>query len=110
MLADFRLYLTTCGSRAIADRLAGSLVERRLAACVSVLPGVSSTYRWGGKIERADEVLVIIKSSRDAMQAIEDMIRNISGYELPELLAIDIAAGSTDYLAWLGQSLSETQS
>jgi periplasmic divalent cation tolerance protein len=96
-----QLVLTTCGSREIADRLANILVERRLAACVNVLPGVSSVYRWQGKIERDQEVLLVIKSIRTNLQAIEQTIREISGYELPELVAVEIADGSADYLAWV---------
>jgi periplasmic divalent cation tolerance protein len=104
--ADLQLVLTTCGSREIADRLALTLVERRFAACVNVLPAVSSIYRWAGKIERADEVLVIIKTAREQLMAIENAIREISGYELPEVLAIDIAGGSADYLSWVADSVS----
>ena len=103
MSSEFRLVLTTCDSREVADRLAGALVERRQAACVNVLPGVSSTYRWQGKIECDQEVLLLIKSTQEQLMAIEQTIREISGYELPELIAVDIADGSADYLAWVAE-------
>ena len=107
MSADLRLVLTTCGSREVADRLAGTLVERRLAACVNVLPGMSSTYRWMGKIERDDEVLLIIKTAESELSAIESTIRAVSGYELPEVLAVEIAGGSAEYLGWVAASVGE---
>jgi periplasmic divalent cation tolerance protein len=106
MSDELRLVLTTCGSRDVADRLAGALVERRLAACVNVLPGVRSTYRWQGRLERDDEVLVLIKTARHRLPAIEDTIRQISGYELPEIVAVDIAGGGANYLAWVADAVS----
>ena len=100
-MSDLRLVLTTCGDRKVADRLATALVERRLAACINVLPEVRSTYRWDGKIERDDEVLVLIKTQEAKLTAIDETIRAISGYELPELIAVDISGGSPKYLAWV---------
>jgi periplasmic divalent cation tolerance protein len=105
MASDLRLVLTTCGSRDVADRLACALVERRLAACVNVLPQVSSTYRWLGKIERDDEVLVFIKTAATELKMMEATIREISGYELPELIAVEITGGSGRYLAWVAESV-----
>ena len=105
MGGDLKLVLTTCGSREIADRLALALVEQRLAACVNVIPGVRSTYRWAGKVERADELLVIIKTARKHLVNIEIAIKEISGYELPEVLAFDVAGGSADYLSWVSDSV-----
>jgi periplasmic divalent cation tolerance protein len=105
MGADLKLVLTTCGSREIADRLALALVERRLAACVNVLPGMGSTYRWAGRIERGDEFLVMIKTADTELAAIEATVRAISGYELPELIAVEIVGGSADYLAWVAGSV-----
>lgn len=107
MSADLRLVLTTCGSREVADRLAGTLVERRLAACVNVLPGMTSTYRWMGKIERDTEVLVIIKTAETQLSAIESTVKAVSGYELPELVAVEIAGGSAGYLDWVAASVGE---
>jgi periplasmic divalent cation tolerance protein len=107
MGADLKLVLTTCGSREIADRLALALVERRLAACVNVIPGVRSTYRWAGRIEQADEFVLMIKTASKELQAIEATIRATSGYELPELVAVEIAGGSADYLDWVAASVGE---
>lgn len=109
MGGDLRLVLTTCGSREIADRLALALVERRLAACVNVIPGVRSTYRWAGKIEQADEFVLMIKTASKQLAAIEAAIKAVSGYELPELVAVEIAGGSADYLEWVAASVTKEQ-
>jgi periplasmic divalent cation tolerance protein len=107
--SDLRLVLTTCGSREVADRIAAVLVEERLAACVNVLPGITSTYRWQEKIETDDEVLMLIKTAKPELSAIEATIRTLSGYELPELIAVEIAGGSADYLRWVETSIGEAQ-
>jgi periplasmic divalent cation tolerance protein len=107
MSTDLRIVLTTCPSRDLADQLAFALVKRRLAACVNVIPSVSSTYRWAGKIERDSEVLLIIKTAATEIAAIEAAVRAISGYDLPELVAIEISGGSSDYLAWVAASVGE---
>jgi len=106
MATELRLALTTCGSRDIAERLAGTLVERRLAACVNVLPGVSSVYRWQGSIARDDEVLLLIKTAQQRLDAVGATIREISGYELPELVTLEIS-GDPDYLAWVAAEVKE---
>ena len=107
MGGDLKLVLTTCGSREIADRLALALVEQRLAACVNVIQGVRSTYRWAGRIEQADEFVLMIKTAGEKLAAIEATIRAVSGYELPELVAVEIAGGSADYLDWVAAALAE---
>ena len=107
MGSDLRIVLTTCADPGVADRLARQLVEERRAACVNVVPGVASTYRWLGKIERDDEVLLVIKTKVTELEAIETTIRTLSGYELPELIAVEVAGGSADYLAWLAASVGE---
>jgi periplasmic divalent cation tolerance protein len=107
MSRNLRLVLTTCGSRDVADQLARTLVERRLAACVNVLPAVSSTYRWMGKIERDDEVLLLIKTAQTQLAAIETTLEAIAGYELPELVAVEITGGSETYLDWVAASIGE---
>ena len=109
-MPDLRLVMTTCGSAEVAGKLASELVERRLAACVNVLPQMTSTYRWKGKVERDQETLVLIKTTSDRIDAIESTIRSVSGYELPELIAVDIVDGSRDYLAWVAESIGETAS
>lgn len=107
MSSDLRLVFTTCSSQSMAEELAASLVEHRHAACVNVLPAVSSIYRWLGKIERADEVLLVIKTAMSELPAIERTITALAGYELPEVVAVEIDGGSSDYLAWVAASIGE---
>lgn len=106
MQARALLILTTCRTETEADALAGELVERRLAACVNRIAGVASTYRWQGKVQRDSESLLLIKATASQLPAIEATIRARSGYELPELLAVPVTAGSADYLQWLAASVA----
>ncbi len=101
------LVLTTCGSREDADRLGKLLVEQRLAACVNAVGDVSSTYRWQGQVHQDRETLLVIKTTESRYSAVEQAIRLHSTYELPEVVAIPVHAGSPAYLAWLGESVAE---
>lgn len=85
-----------------ARGIAAELVERRLAACVNLLPGVESIYRWEGKVERAGEVLAVIKTTR--YPELEVALKELHPYEVPEILALPVAAGLAGYLKWLGES------
>ncbi|MCW1914357.1 divalent-cation tolerance protein CutA [Luteolibacter sp. GHJ8] len=82
-----------------ARQIGAALVERQVAACVNLLPGVESIYRWEGKVEQASEVMGIIKTT--CYPELEAAIRELHPYEVPEILALPIAAGSTGYLEWL---------
>lgn len=101
-----QLILCACPPDA-ADRLAGALVEARLAACVSVLPGIRSTYRWQGAIEQADETLLLIKTGADRVPALVDRIRELHPYELPEVIVVEAAGGLPAYLAWVAAETRE---
>jgi periplasmic divalent cation tolerance protein len=101
------LVLCTCPDEAVADRIASAVVEERLAACVNCLPGVTSTYRWQGKIHRDGEVLLLIKTTRERFDALREHIIALHPYELPEVIAVDIALGHAPYLAWID---TETES
>jgi len=96
------LCLSTCPDATTARRIADALVDARLAACVSVLPGVASTYRWEGQVERAEEVLLLIKTTHDAWPALQARLPDLHPYELPELLAVE-AAGLPAYLEWIAR-------
>ena len=97
----FQIVLTTCPDAASAEHIAQALVEEGLAACVNILPPMHSIYRWKGKIERASEQLLVIKSATARFPAICDRVRNLHPYELPEIIAVPIAEGLPEYLAWL---------
>lgn len=107
MTKETMIVLTTCGSEEDAGALARALVERRLAACVNALGKVSSTYRWKGEIQQDRETLLIIKTTASRLPAVEKTIRELSKYELPEVVALPIAAGGADYLAWIRESVGE---
>ncbi|HOV57946.1 MAG TPA: divalent-cation tolerance protein CutA [Rhodanobacteraceae bacterium] len=91
----------TCPNPDVADRLARTLVEERLAACVSRVPGVVSTYRWQGQVEVAAEVLLLIKTTQERFEALRTRLVELHPYDVPEVIACAIAAGHTPYLDWL---------
>ena len=83
------------------------LVEGRLAACVNAIGKVASAYRWKGEVQQDQETLLIIKTTAARLAAVEKAIRTHSKYELPEVIAVPVQAGSADYLAWLRESVAE---
>lgn len=91
---------------AAAEGLARALVEARLCACVNVLPGVRSVFRWQGAVDTADEALLVAKTTRAVVPALTERIRQLHPYEVPEVLALPVAAGLPAYLAWLGESVA----
>jgi periplasmic divalent cation tolerance protein len=99
------LVLVTCPPAA-ATAIATALVEARTAACVNLLPGVTSVYRWQGAIERAGETLLIAKTTADGYAAVEATVRAAHPYELPEIVAVSISAGLPAYLQWLADSVA----
>jgi periplasmic divalent cation tolerance protein len=99
--------LTTCGNAADAGALARALVERRLAACVNAVSHVASTYRWKGEVLEDQETLLIIKTTAARLAALEQAIRELSKYEVPEVIALPVRAGGADYLAWVAESVAE---
>ena len=110
-MTDKIVVVSTCSSEEEAERLARMLVERRLAACVNVIPRVRSFYRWQGAIESADELLLVIKSSRELFAQLRDALAAGHSYEVPEIIAIPVVGGSEAYLNWIDASLqSESDS
>jgi periplasmic divalent cation tolerance protein len=103
-LTDKFVILVTCGSTAEAKRIARAVVEARLAACVNILPGaVTSIYRWKEKVESARERLLLIKTSRKHLAKVQATVERLHSYEVPEFIALSIAAGSRKYLAWMDE-------
>jgi periplasmic divalent cation tolerance protein len=97
------IVLTTLSADADAAALARTLVDERLAACVNVLPVMTSIYRWQGKVEQDREQQIVIKTMSDRVAALQARLRELHPYELPEFLVLD-AGGSEAYLAWVGES------
>ena len=90
--------------------MARALVEKRLAACVNVIPGIRSVYRWKDAIEDEEEVLLLIKSSRALMAELREEIERLHSYEVPEVIALSIVDGSERYLSWITQELAHKPS
>ncbi|HEX4145034.1 MAG TPA: divalent-cation tolerance protein CutA [Pirellulales bacterium] len=105
-MTQFVQVITTVGSRGEAERIAAQLVDQRLAACVQVVGPVSSTFRWREAIEISEEWLCLAKTTRDCFSAVERQIRSLHSYELPEIIALPIVAGSTDYLDWIASEVA----
>jgi periplasmic divalent cation tolerance protein len=100
-----RLILSSCANKEEADRIAQALVEEGLAGCVSIVPGLESTYRWQSKIERSSEVLLLIKTDAAHAGQAGERLAALHSYEVPEILVLEIANGSKGYLEWLGSAL-----
>jgi periplasmic divalent cation tolerance protein len=105
-MTDKIVVLTACDSEQQAVQIARHLVEQRLAACVNILPGVRSIYRWKDAVEDATEFMLVIKSRRDLFSAIRTELAKIHSYELPESIALPIVDGSDAYLSWLDRELA----
>jgi periplasmic divalent cation tolerance protein len=100
------IVLCTCPDEAAAERIATALVEERLAACVNRIPHIASIYRWQGKVCRDTEYLLLIKTTRERFEALRERIVALHPYELPEVIAVDIASGLAPYLAWIESATS----
>ena len=99
------LVMSTVGSREDAERIAQALVGERLAACVNVVPGLLSIYRWKGAVERADELLLLIKTRAEMVEDLGARLRALHPYEVPELVVVPIAGGHGAYLDWITDSV-----
>jgi periplasmic divalent cation tolerance protein len=104
-MTNKRLVLTTAGSHEEARQLANALVERRCAACVNIVPHIESIYRWEGKIEQAEEWLLLIKTTEAAFERLRETIRELHSYRVPECISLPIEAGSIPYLNWIEESI-----
>jgi periplasmic divalent cation tolerance protein len=96
-----RIVLTTVGSREEAERLARTLVEERLAACVTAIPGAQSIYRWQGEVESSAETLLLIKTSLEHLPALEARLHALHSYQTPDFLVLMVESGSHAYLDWM---------
>ena len=100
-MSQYQICLCTCPDEELAQSLARSLIEAKLAACVNILPAVQSVYQWKGKIEKDRELLLLIKTAQHLFPAIETHILARHPYELPEIIAVPIEAGFKPYLQWI---------
>jgi len=106
-MTEARIILTTAGSHDEARKIAHALVDRKLAACVNIVPQVESVYRWQGKVENTAEWLLVIKTQAAAFERVRDAVRELHSYELPECLLLEISDGSPEYLAWIRENVGQ---
>jgi periplasmic divalent cation tolerance protein len=104
-MTDKIVVLSSCGAEEEAARVAKHLLEKKLAACVSVLPGARSLYWWQGAIEDSTEWLLVIKSTRACFARLSEELRSVHSYKVPEILALPVVDGSQDYLEWMDREI-----
>jgi periplasmic divalent cation tolerance protein len=107
--SDAVVVLTTVATPSAATSLVRALLDRRLVACGTILPGARSLYRWEGRIADEPEVVVLLKTQRARLPAIEEAFAALHPYTLPELLAVDVAHGLERYLGWIGAETAEPE-
>lgn len=107
MAEPVQLILCTCPDTEVAERIATALVEERLAACVTMLPESTSIYRWQDRIERDREIPLLIKTQSVLFERLSERLTTLHPYDVPEIIAMDIAAGSLPYLDWLSSCTSQ---
>ena len=101
------LILNTTDTPDLAQKIASALVEAHEAACVNIIPGIRSIYRWQGKVCDEGECLLLIKTSAEKFEAVRATIRRLHSYEVPEIIAVPITAGDPDYLGWIASSIAD---
>ena len=106
-MSNARVVLSTAGSHDEARKIAYALVEQRLAACVNLIGGVHSVYRWNDAVETADEVLLLIKTREEMVDAVRTRVHQLHSYEVPEFLVLDVAEGSSAYLDWIASCVAD---
>lgn len=104
-MTDKKIVLSTAGSQEEARKIAHALVEQRLAACVNIVSPVESIYRWQGKVESAQEWMLVIKTTGAAFSRVRDAISELHSYDLPECIVLAVEDGSAEYLKWIGESV-----
>ena len=105
-MTDARIVLTTVATHEVAIKMARTLVEEKLAACVKVAPAVESFYWWQGKLDHSLEYVLMIKSEAQKIDALRERLLNLHPYELPEFIVLPVESGSAPYLTWIHESLA----
>ena len=105
MAKSYVLIMVTCASQEEARKISGRLLAKRLVACANILPKMASRFWWKGKLDSAAEILVTMKTVRSNFKKIEAEIKRVHSYEVPEIIAVPIVAGSRDYLNWISRTI-----
>jgi periplasmic divalent cation tolerance protein len=105
--SPIRIVLTTAASADEAARLGRTLVEERLAACATFIPGAQSIYRWQGEVESSTETLLLLKTGADRLAALEARLHQLHSYQIPEFLVLPVESASHPYMEWLLAALHE---
>lgn len=100
--------LVTAANSKEAQRIAAGLIKHKLAACVNIIRGIESVFRWKGRVEKATEVLLMIKSKRSLLPGIIKAVRAAHSYEVPEIIALPIVGGERKYLRWIDDSVGKS--
>lgn len=108
MASEHQVVLCTVPDATVGQRIADALVMEQLAACVNLLPGLTSCYVWRGEAHNDPECLLIIKTRRALFARLRDRITELHPYEVPEVIALDVTAGSAAYLAWINENTRES--
>ena len=108
-MTDKIVVLSACSTAEEAHGIARKLIEARLAACVNVIPGIRSFYRWKGTIEQAEEQMLVIKTCRSQFEALRIELEKAHSYEIPEVVALPVVEGAPNYLNWLDNELVKTE-
>src|SRR5689334_16756092 len=104
-MTDYKLVLSTAPSEEEAKKIAHALVDRKLAACVNIIPQIKSVYRWKGQVEESDELLLLIKTFGTAMDEVFRTLQELHSYEVPECLSLSIESGSVSCLKWIDKAV-----
>ncbi|MDD5648305.1 MAG: divalent-cation tolerance protein CutA [Dehalococcoidia bacterium] len=105
--AGFTVVLVTASGLDEGNKITSILLDKRLAACVNIVPKISSLFWWQGKIDAADEVLLIIKTRASRVKDIVDAVKSVHSYSVPEVIALPVIAGNDDYLNWIAEEVGE---
>jgi periplasmic divalent cation tolerance protein len=108
-MTNARIIFTTAGSQEEASKIAHALVERRLAACVNIVQRIEAVYRWQGKVETAEEWLLLIKTQAELFERVRDAVKELHSYDLPECVMLEVTAGSQQYLNWIVENTDSPQ-
>ena len=103
--ADEIVVLITVGTEEEAQRIARALLEQRKAACVNIIPGVSSLFWWKGELDSAQESLLVVKTKKSVLNEVTRLVKEIHSYDIPEVIAVPIVGGNQDYLEWIGEEV-----